>query len=129
MSPENLARITLKAVPEKAWRHIQSQSCDYNPGCSTDVESGGVLWAAIAEIGSLEGYISSFWSLAEQQQGLGGSRMISHGSLSQGPLLYLPLKLKIRVDWTTAEIIHVLAITALRSVAKEILRPHASFHL
>ena len=77
------------AAASKAWRHIQSQSCDYNPGCSTDVESGGVLWAAIAEIGSLEGYISSFWSLAEQQQGLGGSRMISHGSLSQGPLLYL----------------------------------------
>lgn len=40
-----------------------------------------------------------------------------------------PLKLKIRVDWTTAEIIHALAITALRSVAKEILRPYASFHL
>lgn len=40
-----------------------------------------------------------------------------------------PFKTKIRVDWTTAEIIHALAITALRSVAKEILRPHASFHL
>ena len=34
-----------------------------------------------------------------------------------------PLKLKIRVDWTTAEIIHALAITALSSVAEEILRP------
>ena len=77
------------AATSKVWRHIQSWGHDCNPCCSPDVRSGGVLWLTVAEIGTLEGYTSSFWSLAEWHQGHRGSRMMSHSLLPWGPLLHL----------------------------------------